>query len=81
VNTGFLLVDIALLEACRGEFHRRLRVYHEWKQKNVTHTQADDFRAPQIVLDAGARASFHFFVPKLCLFGSANTNTVFDVFV
>jgi len=47
----------------------------------VTHTQADDFRAPQIVLDAGARASLHFFVPKLCLFGSANTNTVFDVFV
>ena len=28
------MVDIDLLEACREEFHRRLRVYHAWKARN-----------------------------------------------
>ena len=27
--------DIDMLEACREEFHRRLKVYHAWKMKNV----------------------------------------------
>ena len=27
--------DIDLLEACREEFHRRLKVYHAWKMKNM----------------------------------------------
>ncbi len=31
INTS---CDIELLEACREEFHRRLKVYHEWKSKN-----------------------------------------------
>lgn len=31
INTS---CDIELLEECREEFHRRLRVYHEWKAKN-----------------------------------------------
>lgn len=48
-----LLLDIDLLEACRAEFHRRLKVYHDWKQKNMKQEQAADFRAPQIVLDTG----------------------------
>lgn len=26
--------DIELLEACREEFHRRLKVYHQWKFRN-----------------------------------------------
>lgn len=26
--------DIELLEACREEFHRRLKVYHQWKHRN-----------------------------------------------
>jgi len=48
-----LWVDIELLEACRAEFHRRLRMYHDWKQKNTSQTQEPDFRAPQIILDTG----------------------------
>lgn len=31
INTS---CDIELLEACREEFHRRLKVYHAWKSKN-----------------------------------------------
>jgi myosin-6 len=27
--------DLDLLEACREEFHRRLKVYHAWKMKNM----------------------------------------------
>jgi len=48
-----LLLDIELLEACREEFHRRLKMYHEWKQKNTKQADDADFRAPQIVLDTG----------------------------
>jgi len=32
INTS---CDIELLEACREEFHRRLKVYHAWKMKNA----------------------------------------------
>merc|ERR1711871_734324 len=32
INTS---TDLDLLEACREEFHRRLKVYHSWKQKNA----------------------------------------------
>ncbi|XP_074640045.1 unconventional myosin-VI-like isoform X2 [Tubulanus polymorphus] len=31
INTS---CDVDLLAACREEFHRRLKVYHEWKTKN-----------------------------------------------
>ncbi|CAF4342726.1 unnamed protein product, partial [Adineta steineri] len=31
INTS---CDIELLDACREEFHRRLKVYHAWKVKN-----------------------------------------------
>lgn len=31
INTS---CDIELLEACKAEFHRRLKVYHEWKSRN-----------------------------------------------
>jgi len=46
-----------MLEACRAEFHRRLKVYHEWKQRNVKQAEETDLRAPQIVLDAGLFSS------------------------
>ena len=54
--------DIDLLEACRNEFHRRLRVYHAWKMKNKRKSQGEgggggamveEQRAPQAVLQAG----------------------------
>ena len=54
--------DIDLLDACRVEFHRRLRVYHAWKMKNKRRgqpgqkQQQEDQRAPQEILQAGEGA-------------------------
>ncbi|XP_076028705.1 myosin heavy chain 95F jaguar isoform X2 [Oratosquilla oratoria] len=50
INTS---CDLELLEACREEFHRRLKVYHAWKAKNKKRTTMDENqRAPKSVLDA-----------------------------
>ncbi|KAK7077209.1 Unconventional myosin-VI [Halocaridina rubra] len=50
INTS---CDLELLEACRGEFHRRLKVYHAWKAKNKKRTTMEENqRAPKSVLDA-----------------------------
>lgn len=48
INTS---CDIELLEACREEFHRRLKVYHAWKSKNKK--QAD----PASMMDAGEQSA------------------------
>ncbi|CAF0722947.1 unnamed protein product [Adineta ricciae] len=58
INTS---CDIELLDACREEFHRRLKVYHAWKLKNrKTKNQSavtdendivDDERAPKDILN------------------------------
>jgi myosin VI len=51
INTS---CDIELLEACRHEFHRRLKVYHAWKAKNRKRTTMDENeRAPKSVMEAG----------------------------
>ena len=34
-NNTSLFADLELLEACRVEFHRRLKVYHAWRKKNM----------------------------------------------
>ncbi|XP_050667536.1 myosin heavy chain 95F [Leptidea sinapis] len=50
INTS---CDIELLEACRHEFHRRLKVYHAWKAKNARKsTMNEQERAPQSIMDA-----------------------------
>uniref|UniRef100_A0A8D8QWM0 Myosin heavy chain 95F n=1 Tax=Cacopsylla melanoneura TaxID=428564 RepID=A0A8D8QWM0_9HEMI len=50
INTS---CDIELLEACRIEFHRRLKVYHAWKAKNKRKTTMEENeRAPKSVMDA-----------------------------
>jgi myosin-6 len=54
--------DIELLEACREEFHRRLKVYHEWKMKNKRRTQGqqdddEQQRVPESVMQAARSAS------------------------
>lgn len=54
-------IDIDLLEACRDEFHRRLRVYHAWKARNKrvntnqpsAQAAVQDQRAPQEIIQAG----------------------------
>ncbi|KAF5307261.1 hypothetical protein FQR65_LT06977 [Abscondita terminalis] len=53
INTS---CDIELLEACRHEFHRRLKVYHAWKAKNRKRTVMDENeRAPKSVMDAATK--------------------------
>ena len=51
-----------LLEACREEFHRRLRAYHTWKTKNrktkqpgvpLNDDEINEERAPKDLLDNG----------------------------
>ncbi|XP_055716099.1 myosin heavy chain 95F isoform X1 [Phlebotomus papatasi] len=56
INTS---CDIELLEACRHEFHRRLKVYHAWKAKNRNKrsTMDENERAPKSVMEAAAKAS------------------------
>ena len=53
-------LDVELLEACKQEFHRRLKVYHHWKNKNKASKSSpqdagDAQRAPQEVVEEGQR--------------------------
>ncbi|XP_072907833.1 unconventional myosin-VI isoform X2 [Hemitrygon akajei] len=48
INTS---CDIELLEACREEFHRRLKVYHAWKSKNKKRNAEAEQRAPKSITD------------------------------
>jgi len=53
------------LQACRIEFHRRLKVYHAWKAKNKRRTTMEENqRAPKSVMDAG----MHFLIKAIQLF-------------
>ncbi|CAB3410648.1 unnamed protein product [Caenorhabditis bovis] len=38
--------DMELLMACKDEFHRRLRIYNEWKERNSTKHDLPPTRAP-----------------------------------
>lgn len=50
INTS---CDVDLLEACREEFHRRLKVYHAWKMKNQNKSQTRaEARAPEALQNA-----------------------------
>nr|CAB3264159.1 unconventional myosin-VI [Phallusia mammillata] len=51
INTS---TDIKLLEDCREEFHRRLKVYHLWKSKHKPRNQEQDQRAPKTVVEHAA---------------------------
>jgi len=52
INTS---VDVDLLEACREEFHRRLKVYHAWKLKNSNKNKAaSQARAPSALQASAA---------------------------
>lgn len=50
INTS---CDVDLLEACREEFHRRLKVYHAWKTKNAN-KEKQAARAPAALHGAAA---------------------------
>lgn len=48
INTS---CDIELLEACKEEFHRRLKVYHAWKLKNSRNKEiVEESRAPDSIM-------------------------------
>ncbi|XP_069688949.1 myosin heavy chain 95F isoform X2 [Periplaneta americana] len=67
INTS---CDIELLEACRVEFHRRLKVYHAWKAKNKRKTTMDENeRAPRSVMDAASK------VPRATVRTPINTSS------
>ncbi|XP_011309584.1 myosin heavy chain 95F isoform X1 [Fopius arisanus] len=54
INTS---CDIELLEACRHEFHRRLKVYHAWKARNRRRTTMyENERAPKSIMEAAAKS-------------------------
>ena len=46
-------LDVDLLQACRDEFHRKLRVYHAWKSKNKRRTETTEQRAPTEIVQQG----------------------------
>lgn len=46
--------DITLLEACREEFHRRLKSYNNWKARNATRMGTNEHTAPKRLLHEGA---------------------------
>lgn len=51
INTS---CEVDLLEACREEFHRRLKVYHDWKCKNkkrIANAKQETQRAPESIID------------------------------
>ncbi|GBL80055.1 Myosin heavy chain 95F [Araneus ventricosus] len=48
INTS---CDLELLDACREEFHRRLKVYHSWKLKNM-HKGSSQSRAPDSIMQS-----------------------------
>jgi len=49
INTS---TDVELLTSCRAEFHRRLKVYHDWRKKNkqTKAAKATEQRAPLEVI-------------------------------
>merc|ERR1712167_372343 len=53
INTS---VNVELLEACREEFHRRLKVYHAWKMKSQNKKKGGASKtAPQALHDQAAK--------------------------
>lgn len=57
INTS---CDLELLEACKREFHRRLKVYHAWRAMNSRGSQqqgGEELRAPSSVMGATSGSS------------------------
>lgn len=50
INTS---CDLELLEACRIEFHRRLKVYHAWRKRHMKNKNKGNQRAPVEIIKHG----------------------------
>jgi len=76
INTS---CDIELLEACREEFHRRLKVYHAWKTKNRkmkgNNAPDENMRAPSSILAAANTGAIS---KDPTLHRNSNSNTEHD---
>ncbi|XP_065567367.1 myosin heavy chain 95F-like isoform X2 [Artemia franciscana] len=56
--------DIALLEACKEEFSRRLKVYHTWKGNNSKKDVKEELQSePKLILEAADKATSMSVVP------------------
>lgn len=65
-------LDIALLTACRDEFHRRMQMYQQWKK--TTGNNQQNLRAPTSVFDAG-KLYIYFLTEAVCLTEKKNRST------
>lgn len=70
INTS---CDLALLECCRKEFHRRLKVYHAWKMRNTQQQRMvqrpEEQRAPDSIMHNGnsiQNVKYDFFYDLTC---------------
>lgn len=45
-----LYLDINLLKACKEEFHRRMRVYQQWKEKNQSDNEQKKRSVPMALM-------------------------------
>jgi len=70
INTS---CDINLLEACKEEFHRRLKVYHSWKTKN--YKKHESLRAPISLMEEAKRSE----TSNRTIVQSGNENRYFKV--
>ena len=67
-NNTSLFADLELLEACRVEFHRRLKVYHAWRKKNMQKNKGSPVaqRAPVDIIRKSTSCALF----RRCFFGS-----------
>ena len=74
--------DIELLEACRDEFHRRLKVYHAWKMQNRAQKKtAETQRMPASVQQEGrlTHARTHYIHTHTHAHAHTHTHTVYPL--
>ncbi|XKL69082.1 hypothetical protein PGB90_006851 [Kerria lacca] len=73
INTS---CDIQLLEACKAEFHRRLKVYHAWKAKNNKKTSKPKSAVRRFDMNSNSQRYFRipFVRPSANSNGSADLN-------
>lgn len=66
INTS---CDLELLEACKREFHRRLKVYHAWRAMNSAQQQQQQQlqgqRAPSCIMNQSAGACDEMFLSEM----------------
>ncbi|XP_047128330.1 unconventional myosin-VI isoform X1 [Hydra vulgaris] len=65
--------DLELLEACRVEFHRRLKVYHAWRKRNINKTESAP-NAQRAPADIVRQCEVSSFIPRIETSKNTNSN-------